>query len=95
MMIRRFSPRLESNFPIFGEFYEECGGREALEGLTTKQVCERFIKPKTQDLKSSYCDLLKGKGHKAYRETAQVFLSHAHQCEFLSGVVNGGLQRHL
>jgi tetratricopeptide (TPR) repeat protein len=71
---------------IVGEFYEECGGREALKGLTTKQVCEQFIKPKTQERKSSYCDLLKDQGHKAYRETAQVFLSHAHGCEFLTVV---------
>jgi hypothetical protein len=38
------------------EFYDECGGREALKDLTTKQVCEQFIKSKTQELQLSYCD---------------------------------------
>ena len=78
---------------IVGEFYEECGGREKLKGLTTKEVCEQFIKPKTQERQSSYCDLLKERGHKAYCKTAQVFLSHAHGSEFLTVV--DGLEWHL
>ncbi len=78
---------------IVGEFYKECGGREALEGLTTKQVCEIFIKGITKERQSSYCDLLKEQGHKAYGKTAQVFLSHAHQSEFLTVV--DALQWHL
>ncbi len=78
---------------IVGEFYEECGGREALKGLTTKQVKEIFIKKHTEKRQSSYCDLLKEQGHKAYGKTAQVFLSHAHQSEFLTVV--DALQWHL
>ena len=50
---------------IVGEFYEECGGREALKGRTTKEVREGFIKSKTHELQSSYCDLLRLQGHKA------------------------------
>ncbi|KAJ3042418.1 Kinesin light chain 3 [Rhizophlyctis rosea] len=38
-------------------FIEECGGRQALETLTTADVCERFIKPRTDETKS-LCDHL-------------------------------------
>jgi tetratricopeptide (TPR) repeat protein len=78
---------------IVDEFYEECGGREALKCLTTEQVCEQFIKPKTQELQLSYCELLKLQCHKAYEKNAEVFISHAHECEFLNVV--DALQWHL
>ena len=74
---------------LVDEFIEECGGREALEGLSSEQVCEQFIKPATiaDTEPCSYCELLQRKNHNAYRKTAQVFISHAHQKEFLN-VIN-------
>jgi hypothetical protein len=74
---------------LLEEFIEkDCkGGREALAGLTTTQVCEKYIKPKTRDKQSSYCDKLKEQGHPAYGPVASIFVSHAHQYEFLQ-VIN-------
>lgn len=73
---------------LVGEFIDKvCGGREALIGMTTTEVCEQIIKPKTQEQRISYCDLLRSERHPGYAETAAVFVSHAHQLEFLQ-VIN-------
>ena len=69
---------------VVDEFVRDCGGKEDLKGLTTEQVCEIYIKPKTLERRSSYCELLKNESHGAYGDMAQVFISHAHQCEFLN-----------
>jgi tetratricopeptide (TPR) repeat protein len=54
----------------------------ALEGLTTTEVCERFIKPVTESSQSSYCDFLREVKHEAVNE-ATVFISHAWKYKFL------------
>lgn len=44
-------------FAEFFEFIDRCGGRAVLEGLTTAQVNENFMKPMTLSSNSSYCDM--------------------------------------
>ena len=58
------------------EFIDICGGRDALKGLTTTEVCNRFLMPLTEALGQSYCDQLRGSGC-AHVKTANVFVSHA------------------
>ena len=71
---------------LVNEFVEECGGKDALQGLTTADVLKKFILPKTEESKVSYCEVLKSEGKKAYGEEAKVFISHARQCDFLKVV---------
>jgi len=54
-------------------------------GLTTNDVCEKFIKPPTFAQKSSYCELLRSQNHPAVG-TATVFISHAWKYYFLDVV---------
>lgn len=68
---------------IVGVFIPECGGAHALDGLTTTQVIERFILPKTLECKESYCDYLERAHHPAFGSTACAFVSHAHKYKFL------------
>jgi hypothetical protein len=67
------------------EFITECGGVEALENLTTKEVCEQFLKLKTLNTASSYCEYLYQKKSANVGE-ANVFISHAWQFVFLDVV---------
>ena len=80
----------------------KCGGKNALKGLSTGQVCEQFIKPITAEFQSSYCEYINSTtnttttqrqhGHSvgdadvdgSIVRKAEVFISHAHQCEFLT-----------
>ena len=73
---------------LLNHFVEECGGREALEGLTTTEVCEKFVKPFTKDYQLSYCDMILEKAKEndeldGVVQTATVFISHAWKYEFL------------
>ena len=43
-------------------FYNACGGRDKLIGLTTTEVNDKFLKPITQSSQLSYCELLKSQG---------------------------------
>ena len=76
-------PKHGVRFPAFTEFIQRCGGRDALVGLTTTDVCERFIKPFTLASASSYCDLLKAGNDPHVLDTADVFISHAWKYAFL------------
>ena len=64
------------------EFIEMCGGKEKFVGLTTNDVCTKFIKPPTEKFKSSYCEFLRAQNHPAV-DTATVFISHAWKYQFL------------
>jgi hypothetical protein len=57
------------------DFYELCGGRDKLEGITTRQVCRKFVKPRTESCLSSYCEILDKQHHPAVG-IATVFISH-------------------
>ena len=79
-------------FPKFGvklsfidDFIEDCGGLEALEGVTTTDLCEYFVKPATSRSQSSYCDILHAMNHPAVG-TPNVFISHAWKFVFLDVV---------
>ena len=68
-------------------FIDQCGGRSCFESLTTTDVNNLYIRPKTNHLKSSYCAYLKTQD--SYRECvgeAQVFISHAWKDKFLDVV---------
>jgi hypothetical protein len=66
------------------------GGRQAFEGLTADDVCQKIVKPMTERLQCSYVDLLRTIQHPAYWEgkKADVFVSLAINCLFLDVVVD-------
>lgn len=82
---RRPFPREGVRLNVFHEFIMACGGREVLKGMKTKDVCDRFVKPKTQRLSASYCDLLKSQNHTGVG-TAVVYISHSWSLAFLDVV---------
>ena len=57
------------------DFYDECGGKDKLLGLTTTNVNEKYQKPITATSQLSYCEYLKLKGSSAVGQ-AVVFISH-------------------
>lgn len=75
-------PRLGVRLSFLSLFLLDCGGREQLAGLTTTEVCERYVKPVTAVTQSSYVELLRHCKHEAVAE-AQVFISHAWKYTFL------------
>lgn len=78
-------PKVGITLRIFDLFIEECGGRAALDGMTTSDVCERHLKPLTAPDGSSYCEL-KAKLHPRDIGIATVFISHAWKLAFLDVV---------
>ena len=77
---------------VLNEFVNECGGRAKLEGLTTTDVCETFVKTATNKCRTSYCDKLLEEGKQSVDwfdddsvavDRATVFISHAWKYEFL------------
>ncbi|CAB9512382.1 Kinesin light chain [Seminavis robusta] len=79
----------EDDFPKSGvrlshlaEFIEACGGKQELEGMTTTDICEKFVKPWTEETQTSFCDWLSINEHPAVGK-ANVFISHAWKCKFL------------
>jgi hypothetical protein len=73
-------------------FYNACGGKDKLIGLTTTEVNEKFLKSITESSQSSYCELLKSQGDDCV-DGASVFISHAWKYEFLH--VIDALEYHL
>lgn len=65
-----------------GEFIKACGGRSQLEGLSTTEVCQRFIVPWTEATQTSFCEWLQWQEHPAIAP-ANIFISHAWECCFL------------
>lgn len=65
------------------EFFDACGGKDALKGLSTTDVCENFIKPWTASHKCALNDLLRETNHPSYHPNATVFISHAWKYTFL------------
>jgi len=78
-------PKHGVRLSYYAQFVEECGGRDALQGLTTTEVCDTFVKPATARLQASYCDLLAWQDHGAVG-MASVFISHAWKYVFLDVV---------
>jgi hypothetical protein len=63
-----------------------CGGRDALQGLTTLQVMEKWVVSATKSSKLSYCEQLVAQGEGAFVGTATWFYSHAWKYLFLDVV---------
>ena len=70
---------------FFDRFIHDNGGRDKFEKLTTLQVMETFIKPKTKESKLSFCELLESQGSD-YVGRAEWFYSHAWKYRFLDAV---------
>lgn len=56
-------PKLGLKVKGLAQFISLCGGEEELNGLTTSQVCEKYLKDVTRDVKMSYCNKLLSEGH--------------------------------
>lgn len=68
-------------------FMDLCGGRERLDGMTTREVWEQYILPGTQSASCSYCHMLiKDEKKKHFVGKASIFISHAWHLPFLSMV---------
>mmetsp|Transcript_30322 Transcript_30322/g.43385 ORF Transcript_30322/g.43385 Transcript_30322/m.43385 type:complete len:199 (-) Transcript_30322:3136-3732(-) len=68
------------------EFMEKCcGGGDNLIGLTTQEVCDKFVKPITFEYQCSFCEWLEMTEHPAVG-VATVFISHAWKFKFTSVV---------
>jgi hypothetical protein len=78
--------------PYLEECIAQCGGRDALDGLTTTEMCEKFVKPVTARFKCSLLDLMREAKHPHFRAQADVFISHAWKFRFLDVV--SALQHH-
>lgn len=84
-------------FPINGitirginNFIQENGGRENFVDLTTRQVVEKYILPKTCDAKLSYCELVElnnNDNNKTVVGKPNVFISHSWDNIFLDVVL--------
>jgi hypothetical protein len=83
--LSRFGVRL-SYFNFF--IREQKEGRKAFANLTTFQMMERFVKPRTASSQLSLCEQLMSDGGDgaAYVATAKIFLSHAWKYLFLDVV---------
>ena len=75
-------PKQGVRLSYYNEFISNFGGRAAFEGLSTNDVCEKYIKPTTAPYQSSFCELLQHVEHPAVGP-AQVFISHAWKYRFL------------
>lgn len=80
-------------FPMLGislaginDFIERCGGRAALQQMSTKDVCNMKLLPTTSMTGSSYCDYIEHHPdlrYSNYVSTANIFISHAWNSTFL------------
>jgi tetratricopeptide (TPR) repeat protein len=80
-------PKLGIKISFFQKFIADLGGEEIFTEMTTMDVCDRFVKPATEEQSISYCDYLKIRELNAhYVDTAQAFISHAWKFPFLDVV---------
>lgn len=92
LLIRRPRRIKSSEFPFdgiaiadFNEIIASWGGREKLKGLTTDEVCNKFVKKETAKEKCSYVDHLK-KIKPEMVKKSRYFVSHAWNYRFLEVV---------
>ncbi|KAJ3311527.1 Kinesin light chain 3 [Blyttiomyces sp. JEL0837] len=71
------------NLAFLELFIEACGGRTAMESLTTAQVAETIIKPLTASTQLSLCDTLVTYNRTDAVQIADIFISHAWSYSFL------------
>ncbi|KAJ3030004.1 Kinesin light chain 3 [Rhizophlyctis rosea] len=77
-------PLLGVQLSFLDTFIDECGGRQKLEGLTTGQICDSFVKPRTKP-STSLCDQLFASTSPQVKR-ANWFISHCWQYLFLDVV---------
>jgi len=70
---------------FLAEFVLLCGGPAALQGLTTTDVNEKFVKPMTAATQQSFCEMLRSQSSPNVA-LAHTFISHAWKYEFLDVV---------
>ncbi|KAJ3104849.1 Kinesin light chain 3 [Phlyctochytrium planicorne] len=77
-------------FPLEGvslryllDYVRACGGRPAFEGLSTQDVCTKFIQPQTQHTSRSACQTLISAGRTDVVANATWFVSHVWRYPFL------------
>jgi len=77
-------PKEGLTIQAIADFIKANGGKENFKGLTTNDVCTKFLKPATKKGNKSYCEAFKkklGVGGKA-----TVFICHAWALEFIETV---------
>ena len=76
LMVPSFDPNVMPKHGVvlsyIGSFISQCGGRDSLQGLTTTDVCDKYVMPWTKAQKCSLNDLLRESKHPAYRPIAEV-----------------------
>ncbi|KAF0700902.1 Aste57867_8588 [Aphanomyces stellatus] len=79
------TPPLGATLGFFKHFVHLHGGRDVFQGLTTKVVCDRFVRPFTATTHLSLVDHLglSAKGRDEYVKPASWFVSHAWSYVFL------------
>jgi tetratricopeptide (TPR) repeat protein len=74
---------------LVDEFIADCGGSEKLEGLSTRQVCRRFLKPMTKD---KHKERNRGASYVSWKRRemrdgvadAEIFVCHAWDADFMT-----------
>eukprot|EP01041_Mallomonas_annulata_P001209 gene1209-2353_t len=80
-------PKMGVRQSVFREFITDCGGESELIGLSTTEVCDRFLKPLTYADGASYCDYYRRYGSVSENVSdASVFISHAWKYNFMEVV---------
>jgi tetratricopeptide (TPR) repeat protein len=84
-------PKIGVRLCVFEEAIKGCGGREAMRGMNTTDVCSKFLMPATSQHQISFCEMLQQSGSPNVGK-ANVFISHAWRYGFLDVV--DALQHH-
>ncbi|ETV96681.1 hypothetical protein H310_10356 [Aphanomyces invadans] len=87
MMTTQPQPSRGLTLAYFHRFVNDHGGRQAFDGLTTLDVCMRFVKPATQHANVSLVDLVlsQPEGHQ-FAKPAEWLISHSWSYKFLDVV---------
>ena len=65
------------------DFVESCGGVKKLKGLTTLEVCEKYMKPKTLNRRVAYTTYIKENKPKMNLQPANVYVCHTWSYQFI------------
>jgi tetratricopeptide (TPR) repeat protein len=79
------APTLGVRVSFLDKFIKWCGGRNEFDGLTTRDVCENFVRPMTLGYQCSYCDMMTTLDSPNVG-LCECFVSHAWQLLFLDVV---------
>ena len=79
--------RLGCRLSLFDRFIADCGGWECLQGLSTREVCERFLRPMNSGSNSPYCEVMR-RQEASFVASANVFVVHSWSYNFLELVTH-------